>query len=362
MKRPIATRFLQRFQSLSGFRIVFGATALAYIGCQKSSPLPDAPPQMPASVANDSAIGDSPTSVVATMFPYEVTDGLRRKVTIADVPKRIISLSPKNTEMLFAVGAGDQTIGTTTFCNYPPAATQIEKIGGFSAKSISLERIVDLKPDLVISVGELHAPIIEALERLKIPVIAFAADSFTGLFDDLQLLGRITGHVTEAANLVKTLNERIDQIKDKAVRIPSHERLTVFYYVWGEPLTGAGSNSYLGEMIQFCGGMNIVDDSSTRFPKLTMEVLLVKNPDVILSSTNHSDLISVSSLEARPGWNGLKAVTAKRIHLMDGNLVSRCSPRSVDALEMMAHIVYPDYFAAPRDDSKKSDDAIGKQP
>ena len=365
MQRTIGTltaQVLQHFTSLVGYRTIFGAVFWAFIGCQKSSPPQESQPERPATIAKDSENHETATPPSSTKFPFEVTDGLGRQVTLSEIPQRIVSLSPKNTEMLFAVGAGGQTVGTTTYCNYPPAAAQIEKIGGFSSKSISLERIVNLKPDLVLSVGELHAPIIQELERLSIPVIAFSADSFAGLFDDLQLLGRMTGHEAEASTLVSKLQERVDLVKEKASSVPSPERLTVFYYVWGEPLTGAGPTSYLGEMIQFCGGVNVIDDPSTRFPKLTMEVLLAKNPEVIVSSTNHSDLVSVESLQSRPGWSGLTAVQAKRIHLLDGNLVSRLTPRSVDALELMAHAVYPAHFAAPRDESTTSNDANGKQP
>jgi len=343
----------------SGYRTILGTVVLTLMGCQKSSPLSESRPERPATVATASSHREA-ASGTATKFPYEVTDGLGRKVTIAKIPQRIVSLSPKNTEMLFAVGAGDQTVGTTTYCNYPPAASKTEKVGGFSAKSLSLERIVSLRPDLVVSVGELHAPIIQELERLEIPVIAFAVDTFDGLFEDLQLLGRITGHETEASSLVRKLIERVDQVKEKAQSVPANEKLTAFYYVWGEPLTGAGPNSYLGEMIQICGATNIIEDTSTRFPKLTMEVLLAKNPDVIISSSNHSDLGSVKNVESRPGWSGLKAVQTKRVHLLDGNLISRCSPRTVDALELMGHALYPAYFAAPIEESK-SDPTDGQQ-
>ncbi|MDB5339720.1 MAG: periplasmic binding protein [Planctomycetaceae bacterium] len=368
MKQPISIRLMRRLINLNVYRAIFGAIVLTAVGCQQSSPPPVSQPVsppvsqpvQPATTAAVSKTVDAPSLAVATKFPYEVTDGLGRKVILAKIPLRIVSLSPKNTEMLFAVGAGDQTVGTTTYCNYPPAAAKIEKVGGFSAKSLSLERIVSLKPDLVLSVGDLHVPIIQELERLEIPVVAFSADSFEGLFKDLQLLGRMTGHEGEASTLVNKLIERVDRVKEKAQTIPDKERLTAMYYVWGDPLTGAGPISYFGEMIQFCGAVNIVEDTSTRFPKLTMEVLLTKNPDVIISSTNHSDLISPKVVDSRPGWGRLKAVQEKRVYLLDGGLVSRCTPRTVDALELMAHLVYPTYFAAPREESK-SDHANGPQ-
>ena len=352
------TRILQCHRSGRG--VLLAATVLGCLGCQQNTPQSGSPPAPPATTIEIGSSDPLPAAA-SKRFPYEVTDGLGRKVKLAKVPQRIVSLSPKNTEMLYAVGAGDQIVGTTTYCNYPAAALKTEKVGGFSVKSLSLERVVSLKPDVVMSVGDLHVPIIEELDRLGIPVIAFSADSFAGLYDDLELLGRITGHETETKALVGTLIERVDRVKQTAQTIPPAERLTVFYYVWGEPLTGAGPISYFGEMIQFCGGVNVVTDTSTRFPKLTMEVLVKMNPDVIISSTNHSDLITGKNAESRPGWNGLKAAQAKRVHLLDGGLVSRCTPRTVDALELMAHAVYPTYFAEPKTASN-GDPANGQQP
>lgn len=334
---------------------------LVLAGCSQGVPQSGSEPPRPAIDPAPSESGGAPAENGATRFPLEVTDGLGRTVKVAKIPRRIVSLSPKNTEMLFAIGAGDQTVGTTTYCNYPPAASKTEKVGGFSAKSLSLERIVGVQPDLVVSVGDLHVPIIEELERLNIPVVAFAADSFAGLYADLQLLGQITGHEAETEKLVQTLIARVNRVKDTANNIPASARVTAMYYVWGEPLTGAGPNSYFGEMIQFCGAINIIEETSTRFHKITMEVLLARNPDVIISSTNHSDLVSMENVESRPGWNRLKAVQTQRVHLLEGSLVSRCTPRTVDALELMAHAIYPDYFAAPHAEHA-SIPASGQQP
>ncbi|MBS0206367.1 MAG: ABC transporter substrate-binding protein [Planctomycetes bacterium] len=355
------TRMRQSGFAAAGYRMVLAATLLALSGCRQSVPAPVQQSERPATAAKDTAGDSASASGNTTRFPYAVTDGLGRTVTLARIPQRIVSLSPKNTEMLYAVGAGDQVVGTTTYCNYPPAAAATEKVGGFSAKSLSLERIVSLKPDVVMSVGDLHVPIIQELDRLQIPVIAFSADSFEGLFADLQLLGRVTGHEAAASALVSQLIERVERVQQAARKIPENERVTAFYYVWGEPLSGAGPTSYFGEMIELSGAVNVVEDTSTRFPRLTMEVLLAKNPDVIISSTNHSDLISGENSESRPGWSGLKAVQSKRVHLMDGNLISRCTPRTVDALELMAHLLYPAHFTVPKAESM-SDPANGHQP
>ena len=122
-----------------------------------------------------------------------VVDGLGRKVTFPRAPERIVSLAPKNTELLFAIGAGDRVVGVTSFCNYPREAQTRERIGGFSGMSQSLEQIVALKPDLVAAAGELQWPVITELERLGIPIVSLGADSLAGLYRELDLLGHLTG-------------------------------------------------------------------------------------------------------------------------------------------------------------------------
>ena len=128
-----------------------------------------------------------------------VVDGLDRKVTLPRVPARIVSLAPKNTELLFAIGAGERVVGVTNYCNFPPEARSRKRIGGFSSKSQSLEKIVALKPDLVVAAGELQWPSITELERLGVPVASLGAESLAGLYRELDLLGRLTGHEDDAA-------------------------------------------------------------------------------------------------------------------------------------------------------------------
>ncbi|GAH13523.1 unnamed protein product, partial [marine sediment metagenome] len=120
---------------------------------------------------------DTAGSIPKMDFPVTITDGLNRAVTVSNPPQRIISLSPANTEILFAVGAGRQVIGITEYCNYPLEAKSLAKIGGFAANTISLEKIISLKPDLVLSEAGIHRPIIEALEGSDIPVVALKAST-----------------------------------------------------------------------------------------------------------------------------------------------------------------------------------------
>jgi iron complex transport system substrate-binding protein len=280
-------------------------------------------------------------------FPQTFTDGMGREITLHKAPERIVSLSPKNTEILFALGAGEHVVGATTYCTYPPAAARLEKVGGFSSKSLNLERIVSLKPDLILAAGKVHAPIVDELQRLGLTVFSLTGDTFSEFRAETEILGQLTGKETEAMSLVKSLNERIDRVRKRALAIPNEERVSVVYVVWKDPLTVAAPSSYLGEMIELCAGKNIAEDNVASFPKISLELLLARDPQVIVSSSNHAGILSKESLRAAAGWSELQAVRDDRVYLLDGDLVSRCGPRFVDALERMAHAIYPAYFSPP---------------
>lgn len=292
-----------------------------------------------ATPANTTPAHDTP--------PLEVTDFLDRKVTLPGVPKRIVSIAPKNTESLFALGAGDLVVGVTSYCNFPAEAKARDQVGGFSAKSLSLEKILSLQPDLVMAAGELHRPVIEQLEGLKIPVVALAAETFDELYRELRLIGTLTGHAAEAEQLVKGMQQRVAAVQERAQAIPTEERVTVLYQAWDDPFRAAGPASYPGQLIELCGAKNIIADTTDRFPQVSLEVILDRDPDVIVAPTMAGTPITVERLSARAGWGNLKAVRTQRLHVIDGDQVSRCGPRLATALEDMAHAIYPERFPMP---------------
>ncbi len=296
------------------------------------------PPPLPTPPPGEAAAEPSPEPIV-------VTDGLGRQVTLPEIPQRIVSLAPSNSEILFAVGAEDQVVGVTQFCNYPPeACADKEVVGGFSAKSISVEVIVSLEPDLVLSRGEIHRPIIEALEQQGIPVIALTGRSFEEVYADIQQVGQVTGHPDQAEQVVAAMQARVAQVTEAVADIPQEERLQVFYEVWDEPLMTAGPNTFIGQMIDLAGGINIFGDVAEDYPVVSSEEVIRRNPDVILAPDTHAEKVTPEALAQRPGWETIQAVQEGRIHLVDGDIVSRPGPRIVDGLEAVARALYPERF------------------
>ncbi len=277
-------------------------------------------------------------------FPVTVTDVLNRTVTIDNALKRVVSLSPSNTEILYAVGAGELVVGVTTYCTYPPEAAAVEKIGGFSVKTISVEAILGLEPDLVLSAGDIHQTVIEALEQAGITVVAVAGNSFEAVNGDILLTGMLTGHAAEAETLVAGINQRLERIRTAVSTVQPDERPRVFWELFDDPLMTAGPSSFTGQAIVLAGGINIFGDLAGRYPKISQEELLLRNPDVILGPDSHGDRLTPEAIAARVGWSRIKAVQDGRIHLIQGDIASRGGPRLIDAVEAMAHALHPQLF------------------
>jgi len=302
----------------------------------------------PAATPEPTATPVPPTATAApprpAPFPITVTDGLGREVTLEAAPGRVISLAPANTEILFAVGAGDQVVGVTEYCNYPPEAQEREQIGGFSAKTISVEAVVALEPDLVFSVGEIHQPVIEALEGVGIPVVALPATTFDDVYANLELVGRLTGHEEEAGQVVATMKARVEAVEVVVAGIPQEERPAVFWEVWDEPLMTAGPATFMGQVIEMAGGVNIFGDVTEDYPQISVEGVVDRNPALILGPDTHGDKLTAEQVSERPGWGEIDAVREGRIHLIDGDIVSRAGPRLADGLEAIVKVLYPERF------------------
>tara|TARA_R110002073_G_scaffold60209_22_gene151300 strand:- start:4088 stop:5035 length:948 start_codon:yes stop_codon:yes gene_type:complete len=294
---------------------------VAVLGCHDHSPQTPTPP--------------TAASVV-------VVDRLDRELRFEAIPRRIVSLSPSTTELLFAIGAGAQVVGATKHCNYPDAAAEVPRVGAGTLESISRETILSLQPDLVLCKWDTHQPLVDPLTRLGISVIAIGPENLQALFQEARLLGKVLGRESEADALVDSMTMRLDHLTSLVEQIAPRERRSVFYEVWDDPLMTAGPNSFIGELLTLGGMQNIFADTSVRYPKVSSEVVVHRNPEVILAPSTHADQVSVQQLLSRQGWSEITAIREQQVYLIDGDQVSRCGPRLIDALEQMITAVYPD--------------------
>ncbi len=271
-----------------------------------------------------------------------VVDRLKRTICFTKVPQRIVSLLPSTTELMFAIGAGHLLVGSTEHCNYPMAAKKLRRIGGGMLHEISRETLLSLNPDLILCKWDSHQPLIESFERLNIPILAVGPDSLAELYDEATLLGKVTGHEAEASSLIETMRKRVVALTAWVDSMPREQRRRVFYEVWDEPLMTAGPNSFIGEMLAMGGMENVFSDMSVGYPKISDEVVLARDPEVILAPSTHRSQVSIEMLTRRQGWDRIAAVRNYQVFLIDGDQVSRCGPRMLDALEAMIRVVYPD--------------------
>lgn len=276
--------------------------------------------------------------------PITVIDDGDTAVTINSIPKRIVSLAPSSTEALFAVGAGNQVVGVTDFCDYPPEVNtgktkgSITSIGNYWQPAI--EPIVALNPDLIIACGGGASD--EAADKLRnmgYTVIVLDPQTVSDVLANLELVGKATGHADEAEALIDSLQIRIDAIVNKVADISNKPK--VYVEISADPLMSVGPGGYLGDLVTLAGGKNVFDDAAMPWPMVSYEAVIGKNPTVILST--HTALNTFST---RPGWTSIDAVANNKVYKLESdNIYIRPGPRFVTALEELSKMFHPDIFA-----------------
>ena len=276
-------------------------------------------------------------------FPITLTDGAGNTVTIVSEPQRIVSLAPSHTEILYVLGLQDRIVGVTTYCNYPPAAAEKVKVGEFA--NISLEQVVGLEPNLVLGTSMHAAEVAPRLRELDIAVFIVDSQTVLEVLTDIQTIGRITGREEVAADLVAKMRNRIEAVQ---TAVEGEPRPRVFWEL-GPELYTAGPGSWINDLIELAGGENIADDVGTPWPQLSVEVIVLKDPDVVvLADHNYGE--TAEKVAERPGWSDIAAVKVGRvIELVEEDIFSRPGPRIVDALEFMARALHPERFAGDED-------------
>ncbi len=278
-------------------------------------------------------------------FPLTVTDDLDRQVTIKEEPQRIVSLVPAGTEILFALGLGEKVAGVTEYCDYPAEAASKPKMGGFSTPSSEL--IVAAQPNLVLATV-IHKDFIRQLEGAGLKVVAFEATSLSEVLEKIRLIGQVTGAAAQAEQLVDSMQKRIDKVSAQVSGLSEAQKPKVFFEIWPDPLTTGGAKSFLNSLITAAGGKNIAGDIERDWVTYSAEMLLARNPEVIIFSHHGDSRQTVEDIKARQGWEQVAAVKNNRIgYIEDENLIVRAGPRVVEGLERIAEIIHPKLFNYP---------------
>jgi iron complex transport system substrate-binding protein len=258
-----------------------------------------------------------------------VVDDLGYKTIVEKPPERIVSLAPSNTEILFALGVGGRILGVTEYCNYPPEAKEKSRIGGY--RTVSIEKVVALNPDLVVATEGNGIETIEMLRGLGIKTIAFDPKNLDEIMKNIEALGKLTGKEENATELVRFMKDRIEAAKAK-----NKTKVRVAHLLWHEPIWVSGNNTFIDEVLRLAGGENVFGDLEG-WKVVGIEDLISRNPEVILVSSGggmggEEDLLYEWVISDKR-LKDVRAVRDGRVFVVDADIISRPSYRLVYVLD-----------------------------
>jgi iron complex transport system substrate-binding protein len=244
---------------------------------------------------------------------------------------RIVSLAPSTTEILFALGSGDNIVGLSDFCDYPAEALSKEKVGTFSQPNI--EKILSLKPDIVFATGLEQAPVITKLRQLHLKVYASDPSSLKELYASIIEIAVLVGKEEEGKRLVASIKTKVGEIRKGTSKMKMPERPKVFVEIWSDPLMTAGKGSLVDELVSASGGINIAGDVDRPYTYFSAEEVVRRDPDIIIL-TYMGSKTDVTNVAGRFGWKDISAVRNGRVYNdIEPNLLIRPGPRVIKGLE-----------------------------
>ena len=253
-------------------------------------------------------------------------------------PRRIVSLSPSTTEILFAVGAGDRVVGRSRYCDYPPEVSALPVVGGFV--DASLEAIVRLAPDLVVGARGPSGPsLVQKLESLGIPTLFPPAQSIAEIHEAIAQIAARVGTNDRGAGVVASMKARVKAIAAAV----AHERRVRALLVFGlSPIVVAGPTSFPSEMLELANGENVMRNGGA-YPAINAETLVTLDPDVVIDGAVGGTGRDAGAIDrAAPAWRELRAVRQGRVVLLTDEAALRPGPRLADGVATIARTLHPD--------------------
>ncbi|MGI8929649.1 MAG: ABC transporter substrate-binding protein [Candidatus Limnocylindrales bacterium] len=284
-----------------------------------------------------------PSTAAPVAFPRTVVDDEGTTLEIETRPTDIVSLTPANTEIVFALGAGDRLRGGTDFDDYPPEAVDLPNVATFTG--VLIEKVVDIQPDLVLAGGNNFTPPgdIDRLRDLGIPVLVVYAATVDEVLADINLIGTAIGVEDEAAQITTAMEVRIAEVTSAVADL---DHPCVFYEIGNVPeIFGPAPNSFVADMVVLAGGDPITTNDPAVF-SISLEQLVAQDPEVIILGDAAYD-VCPQDLVTRPGWAGISAVRDGQVRPVDDIVVTRPGPRLGEGLAALALAIHPDADVAP---------------
>lgn len=276
-------------------------------------------------------------NIATTKYPLTIKDSYDREVTIDKEPERIISLGPNVTEAIYALGKGDKLVGRTDFCDYPVEVKNVASVG--SLQTPSIEKILELKPDIVIASTHFPKDVLKKLEDLTVKVVAlYGEDSFEGAYNTLEKMGEVLNAKEKANEVVNNMKEKVEYVASK---VKGHNTPSLYYVIdfgqYGD-FTATG-DTFIHKMILMAGGKNIADDAKGW--KYSIEKVLEKNPSMVIVPKYFD---AKGRIVKTNGYKDLEAIKNGKLFEIDNNMLDRQGPRLADGLEELAKIIHPEAF------------------
>jgi len=268
----------------------------------------------------------------ALAAPVAAPDATGATIVLAAPARRIVSLAPHATELLFAAGAGDRVVGVLAPADWPPEAARRVHVG--TAAGLDLERIVALRPDLIVVWPYLAPAQVERLRALGVPMFVSDPREPEAIADDLERLGRLAGTAPQAAAAAAALRESLARLEHRAA---AASKPSVFYEIWNQPLYTVGGAHLISAAIRLCGGENVFGRLSQPAPAVGVEDVLAARPEVIIAGTD--DAVRPSWLDGWTRYRGLPAVAHGNLFVVDANLLHRAGPRFVAGVEQLCAVL-----------------------
>lgn len=279
-------------------------------------------------------------ATVSHSASLKFVDEVNREVVFSHPPKRIVSLAPNITEILFGLGLDEEIVGVSIHCNFPEKAKNKVRVGSYI--SLDFEKITFLRPDLVIATGAGNTrEMVDRLGKLGFPTYVIFPKNFTDILKSVDHLGQVVGREKEAMEVIQVMKQRSQRVIELTQGL---SRPKVFLQIGEAPLVTVGKGSFADDLLHLAGGENVAGKEKEMYPRLGMEEILKRSPEVILVSSMNPKGDYQSVLREWSRWKVIPAVKNGRVHLIDSDLIDRPSPRIIDGLEEIARILHPERF------------------
>ncbi|MBD3669564.1 MAG: cobalamin-binding protein [Gammaproteobacteria bacterium] len=269
------------------------------------------------------------TLVSAPLSAAEVNDALGRPVVLSEPARRIVSLAPHATELLFAAGAGERVVGVVERSDYPPEARDLPRIGNYTR--LDLEAILALKPDLVVAWHGGNSPdTLSRLQALGLTLYLTETGGLSGIPRDIRALGDLLGTQRTANQAARHFEDELAALRQK---YREQRPVRVFYQIWTSPLMTLNGKTMVSEVISLCGGVNIFDDEPILAPSVDIESVLQRRPQAIIASGMAAE--RPEWLQAWRDWDKLPAVRYNALYHIHPDLIQRQGPRILEGAKIM---------------------------